>query len=320
MFEEQDLLLEARHIGRRFSTSDGRSFWANRDVNLKFYRGQTTGIVGESGCGKSTFMRIMVQLDRPTEGEIFFRGRNITTIRGKELRENRRHIQMVFQDPYAAFNPRMKIKDIICEPLFNFGLIKKREKDAVAKQLLQMVELPEELSDRYPYNMSGGQRQRVAIARAIALKPEVIMCDEATAALDVSVQKNIVELLIKLQKETQMSIGFICHDIALVSQISHQVAVMYLGNIVEILPAVHMKEEARHPYTKMLLQSVFDLSMDFTKKIETIEGDFVSLLDIPAGCPFQNRCGLRKNICKWQRPEWKEITPYHHVACHLYSR
>lgn len=310
--------MEARHISRQFFTPDGRSLWANRDINLRFYRGQTTGIVGESGCGKSTFMKIMAQLDRPTEGDIFFQGKNITAIKGKELRENRRHIQMIFQDTYASFNPRMKIRDIICEPLLNFGIIKRRERDAAAKKLLQMVELPEEAADRYPHSMSGGQRQRAAIARAIALEPEVIMCDEATAALDVSVQKNIVELLAKLQRKKQIAIGFICHDIALVSQISHQVAVMYLGNVVEVLPAAGMKEEAGHPYTKMLLQSVFDLSMDFTKKIETTEGSAASLSDMPQGCPFLNRCSLRRDICGREKPELKEIAPHHCVACHLY--
>ena len=245
MFDQKEKpILEAKHVTRIFSVSGGRFLRANNDINLKLYRGRTLGIVGESGCGKSTLMRMFVQMDQPTEGEIFFAGKNIASMNKKERRENRRHIQMVFQDPSSAFNPKMKIKDIICEPLLNFKMISGKEKDAEARRLLRLVELPEEFADRYPHNMSGGQRQRVGIARAIALEPEVILCDEATSALDVSVQKNIMELLVKLQREKNIAIGFICHDIALVSQISHQIAVMYLGNVVEVLPGAQMKEAA----------------------------------------------------------------------------
>ena len=242
MFDQKEKpILEAKHVTRIFSVSGGRFLRANNDINLKLYRGRTLGIVGESGCGKSTLMRMFVQLDQPTEGEIFFAGKNIASMNKKERRENRRHIQMVFQDPSSAFNPKMKIKDIICESLLNFKMISGKEKDAEARRLLRLVELPEEFADRYPHNMSGGQRQRVGIARAIALEPEVILCDEATSALDVSVQKNIMELLVRLQREKNIAIGFICHDIALVSQISHQIAVMYLGNVVEVLSSAQMK-------------------------------------------------------------------------------
>ena len=320
MFDQKEKpILEAKHVTRIFSVSGGRFLRANNDINLKLYRGRTLGIVGESGCGKSTLMRMFVQLDQPTEGEIFFAGKNIASMNKKERRENRRHIQMVFQDPSSAFNPKMKIKDIICEPLLNFKMISGKEKDAEARRLLRLVELPEEFADRYPHNMSGGQRQRVGIARAIALEPEVILCDEATSALDVSVQKNIMELLVRLQREKNIAIGFICHDIALVSQISHQIAVMYLGNVVEVLSSAQMKESARHPYSMALLDSVFDTNMDFSRKIESIDSEIPSPLDVPPGCPFQNRCDQCMEICSKERPALRKIGEEHEVACHLFD-
>lgn len=317
MFEKENLILEANHVTRKFPASDGRVLLANDDINLKLYKGQTLGVVGESGCGKSTFMRMVVQLDKPTEGEILYHGKDITKMKGEEMRLNRRNIQMVFQDPAASFNPKMKIRDIICEPLLNFGLIKKSEKDEVARKYLEMVELPGDFADRYPHNMSGGQRQRIGIARAIALEPEIIMCDEATSALDVSVQKTIIELLVKLQKEKNIAMGFICHDMALISQFAHQVAVMYLGNIVEVLPGEDVTTSAKHPYTQALLGAIFDLNMDFNKKIESIESEAPSPLDVPKGCPFQDRCEYCTEKCKTEKPKLREIAPNHEVACHL---
>ena len=315
---EEKPILEVKHVTRKFPAAGGRELLANNDINLEFYRGETLGIVGESGCGKSTLMRMLLSLDQPTEGEILFDGKNIGTLKGEELRLQRRHIQMVFQDPALAFNPKMKIRDIICEPLLNFGLINPGEKDEVARKYLEMVELPGDFADRYPHNMSGGQRQRVGIARAIALEPEVIMCDEATSALDVSVQKTIVELLVKLQKKHNMAIGFICHDMALVSQLSHRVAVMYLGNIVEVLPAKEVARGAKHPYTQALLGAIFDLNMDFTKKIESIESEAPSPLDVPKGCPFRDRCLMcHCEGCSEERPELKQIGEEHWAACHM---
>lgn len=273
MFEHDEIILEAKHVTRRFPASDGRTLVANDDINLKFYKGKTLGLVGESGCGKSTFMRFLVSLDTPSEGEILYRGKDITKLKGEELRQNRQNIQMVFQDPTSSFNPKMKIRDIVCEPLLNFNRIRKNEKDAACRRLLEMVELPGDFADRYPHNMSGGQRQRVAIARALALEPEILILDEATSALDVSVQKTIIELIVKLQKEKNITIGFICHDISLIQSCSHEVAVMYLGNVVEVLPAEDLAEHAVHPYTRALIGSVFDIGMDFSKPIEEIKGE-----------------------------------------------
>lgn len=317
MFEEKDLILEAKHVTRRFPASGGQELTACNDVNLKFYRGKTLGLIGESGCGKTTFMRFLVRLDVPTEGEILFKGKDLTKLKGEELRQTRKYIQMVFQDPGGSFNPKMKIRDIICEPLLNYGKIKSNEKDAVARKYLEAVELPEDFADRYPHNMSGGQRQRIAIARAIALEPELIVMDEATCALDVSVQKTIIELICKLQKEKNIAIGFIAHDLGLIQSFAHQIAVMYLGNIVEILPGEDV-EKAQHPYTKTLLDAIFDTRMDFNKKIERIDSEIPSPLDVPAGCPFQTRCDHCMELCRRERPKRKTIGEGHEIACHLF--
>lgn len=319
MFDEKNVILEANHITRKFPASDNRTLTACNDISLKLYRGRTLGLVGESGCGKSTFMRFLVSLDTPTEGEILFHGKDITKLKGEELRQNRQYIQMVFQDPSASFNPKMKIRDIICEPLMNFQRIKAGEKDAVARKYLEMVDLPESFADRYPHSMSGGQRQRIAIARAIALEPEIIVMDEATCALDVSVQKTIIELVAGLQKKRNIAIGFIAHDLGLIQSFAHQIAVMYLGNIVETLPAQDISSKALHPYTQALLGAVFDLNMDFSKKIESIESEAPSPLDIPAGCPFQDRCGRCMEICRKERPPLRKMDEGHQVACYLYA-
>ena len=317
LFETAEVILEAKHVTRRFAASKGRTLLANHDVNLKMYKGKTLGLVGESGCGKSTFMRFLVSLDMPSEGQILYRGKDITKLKGEELRRNRQNIQMVFQDPSASFNPKMKIREILCEPLMNFGRIRASEKDAAAKKLLKMVELPEEFADRYPHNMSGGQRQRVAIARALALEPEILIMDEATAALDVSVQKTIIELVSKLQREKDITIGFICHDIALVKSVAHQIAVMYLGNVVEVIPGEDLADKAVHPYTQALMGAIFDIHMDFSKPIESIESEAPSPLDVPEGCPFQNRCESCMEIWRQKQPDLVELEPGHCVACHL---
>ena len=318
MFDEKDMILEAKHVTRRFPASGGRELTACNDVNLRFYRGKTLGLIGESGCGKSTFMRFLVRLDTPTEGEIFFKGKDLTKLKGEELRQTRQYIQMVFQDPSGSFNPKMKIRDIICEPLLNFGRIKASEKDAVARKYLEAVDLPGDFADRFPHNMSGGQRQRIAIARAIALEPELIVMDEATCALDVSVQKTIIELVCKLQREKNIAIGFIAHDLGLIQSFAHQIAVMYLGNIVEVIPGENV-DKAQHPYTQALLSAIFDTKMDFSKKIESIDSEIPSPLDVPPGCPFRTRCDHCTEICRRERPTLTTIGEGHEVACHLFK-
>ena len=228
-------ILEIRNVTKKFNTPNNKVLTACDNISLEFEEGKILAIVGESGCGKSTLMKMIVQLENVTSGEILYEGEDITKLKGEKLRQNRRHIQMVFQDPNTSFNPRMKVRDIICEPLFNFGLIKKNQRDDIAKEFLEMVDLPKDFSNRYIHNMSGGQRQRIGIARALTLNPKVVIFDESTSALDVLTQKKIIDLIIKLQKEKNITIGLVCHDIHLVSQISDKVAVMYLGNLVEVI-------------------------------------------------------------------------------------
>ncbi|MDO5345837.1 MAG: ATP-binding cassette domain-containing protein [Lachnospiraceae bacterium] len=316
MFHESDIVLKASHIVKQFPASGGRTLTACNDINLNVYKGKTLGIVGESGCGKSTFVRMVISMDKPTSGEILYHGKNLVELSKKETWENRQNMQMVFQDPLASFNPKMKIVDILTEPLLNYKRIKRSEKEAKARELLEMVNLPGEFIYRYPHNMSGGQRQRVSIARALSLEPEILVCDEATSALDVSVQESIIELLVRLQKEKNISMIFICHDLALIQSFAHQIAVMYLGNIVEVLPGNEVAHNSLHPYAQALLGAQFSIHMDPKTKIESIESEAPSPLDVPEGCPFQNRCEHCEERCKRERPVLTRVSEGHEVACH----
>ena len=259
-------------------------------------------------------VRMVLSLDKPTKGEIQYRGKNITSMTKREIWENRQQIQMVFQDPLASFNPKMKIIDILTEPLMNYGRLKRSEKKKKAEELLEMVELPGDFLYRYPHNMSGGQRQRVSIAGALSLEPEILVCDEATSALDVSIQKTIIELLVRLQKEKNISMLFICHDLALLRSFAHQIAVMYLRNIVEVIPGEDVTDKAVHPYTKALLDAQFSIHMDQNKKIESIESEAPSPLDVPKGCPFQNRCEYCTAKCQSENPVLVEVELGHEAA------
>jgi oligopeptide/dipeptide ABC transporter ATP-binding protein len=320
LFRDSDIVLQARNITKVFPASGKRSLTACNDISLNVYKGKTLGIVGESGCGKSTFVRMLMQLDNPTKGEILYHGKDLFSVSRQEKRDNRRHMQMVYQDPMASFNPKMKIIDILTEPLMNFGMLKKADKEQKAKELLKMVELSEDFLYRHPHNMSGGQRQRISIARALSLEPEILVCDEATSALDVSIQKNIIELLVRLQKEKNISIVFICHDIALVQSFAHQIAVMYLGNIVEVIPGGKVSEHACHPYTQALLGALFSIHMEHGKKIESIEGEVPSPLDVPPGCPFQNRCEYCGDTCREHKPALEKIAEGHMAACCMHPK
>ena len=299
MNAEAPVILQIKNLTKKFAAEGGKMLTACDNVTLNAYAGQTLGIIGESGCGKSTLVRTILQIHPASGGEVIFDGQDILKLRGEAARQNRRKIQMVFQDPAAAFNPKMKVKEIVCEPLLNFGLIKKSEVDAKAAELLRMVELPEDFKDRYPHNMSGGQRQRLGIARALSLEPKIVVCDEATSALDVSVQEKICELLVRLQKEKGITYLFICHDLGLVDLMCHQIAVMYLGNIVEYIGyGRRISTEGMHPYTKALMKSVFKVDFKPGEKIEPLESEIPSPLDLPKGCPFQSRCGQCMEICR----------------------
>lgn len=312
------VVMEIKNLTKKFAVDGGKFLTACDNISIKAYEGQTLGIIGESGCGKSTLVRTILQIHPATSGEVIFEGKDLLKAKGSEARQNRRKIQMVFQDPTAAFNPKMKVKEIVCEPLLNFGLIKKSEVDAKAAEFLKMVELPVEFKDRYPHNMSGGQRQRLGIARALSLEPKIVVCDEATSALDVSVQEKVCELLVRLQKEKNITYLFICHDIGLVDLMCHQVAVMYLGNVVEYIGGGRrISTEGMHPYTKALMKAVFKVDFKPGEKIEPLESEIPSPLDLPQGCPFQSRCEFCQAICRQQKPALKEVAPGHLVACHL---
>ncbi len=249
-------ILRVEGLTKVFPVGDGKTLTACDHISFSIHRGETFGIVGESGSGKSTVARMLTRLENPTEGHIYFHDKDMTHLAGEPLRQHRRHVQMVFQDPGTALNPKMRVRDIICEPLLNFGLIRATEVDAKAKELLHMVELPEDFAGRYPHNMSGGQRQRVAIARAIALNPELIILDEATSALDVSVQARIIELLDRLQQEKNMAYLFICHDLFLADTFCDNILVMQHGREVEKIQSL---SEARSAYAKKLIASVFSV-------------------------------------------------------------
>ena len=255
-----DHLLELSHLKQYFPVAGSKKVVkAVDDVSFFINKGETLGLVGESGCGKTTTGRSILRLHEPTEGKIIYDGEVIFDS-DKGIKKNmlpyRRKMQMVFQDPSTAFNPKMRVRDIICEPLKNFGMIKNSEVDAKAREMLRLVELPEEFSDRYANNMSGGQRQRIAIARALVLEPEIIICDEATSALDMSVQKTVIELLTRLQRERQVAYLFICHDLALANTFCDKIIVMQKGKVVETIRDLTL---AKDPYTKKLLASIFTI-------------------------------------------------------------
>ena len=301
-----DIIMSVEHLTKKFPVSGGKFLTACDDISFNVRRGETVAIVGESGCGKTTLLKAIMNMQTPTSGRIVFHGEDITQLTGEAKRQNYRRIQMVFQDPTAAFNPKLKIKEIVCEPLLNFDLISRADIETKARELLTLVELPPDFVDRYPNNMSGGQRQRVAIARALALEPEVIACDEATSALDVSVQDTIIKLLVKLQREKGITYIFICHDMALVSLFSHRIAVMYLGNMMEKLDGDKLNS-ARHPYTRALLKAVFSTDQSKNEYIEILPGDIPSPLDMPSGCPFQNRCVHCQELCQKEKPAFNEV-------------
>lgn len=317
--KDKDIILRTLNLVKEFQDNKGEKFLACNDITLEAYRGKTLGIVGESGSGKSTLVRMISQIDEVTSGEIFYKENNILDMTKKEIRENRKNIQMVFQDPTTAFNPRMKIIDILTEPLINFGRLKKTHKVNKALELLEMVELGDEFLYRYPHSMSGGERQRIGIARALSLEPKVLICDEVTSALDVSIQKNIITLLTKLQKEKDICIIFICHDLALVQSFADEIAVMYRGNVVELLEGNMVKSKAKHPYTQLLISSVFSVDMDKDFVIEGVDNSYLSNKEVLNGCAFRDRCKHYFDKCNTQKPKLLGIDENHKVACHLDS-
>ena len=316
------ILAEGRDLSKTFPArgqGKGAVLHGVSQVDLVVYEGETLALVGESGCGKSTLGRLLLGLLPPTQGQVFFDGRDLAACSPRDLRALRRQMQMVFQDTAASLNPRLTVEGILAEPLRVHRLCPRREIPARAAVLLDQVGLPRDLLGRYPHALSGGQRQRVGIARALALEPEVLLCDEATSALDVSTQDQLVELLVELQRQRELAILFVCHDLALVQSLSHRIMVMYLGVVVESLPSRCLANDALHPYAKALLESVFSLHDNHERPIVPLCGEVPSPIDRPAGCPFHTRCPHCTELCRTRMPQMTTAGPEHWVACHRYS-
>ncbi|WP_163264312.1 ABC transporter ATP-binding protein [Chelativorans alearense] len=289
------------------------------DVSFDIMPGETLSVVGESGCGKSTAGFTILQLHRPTAGRIRYQGRNLAGLDEKALRPYRRELQIIFQDPYSTLNPRMTIGEAIAEPILFHKLAPKGEVKSRVERLLADVGLPVRFAMRYPHELSGGQRQRVAIARALACEPKFIVCDEAISALDVSIQAQIINLLLELQRKYGLTYLFIAHDLAVVRHISTRVAVMYLGRVAELAPRDRLFGSPLHPYTRALLSAVPEADPAYERKRQRqiLQGDVPSPMAPPAGCRFHTRCPLATDRCRVEMPVWREASPGHHVACHL---
>lgn len=322
---EPDVLLRVEDLQMHFPAGGGGLLQRNASVvkavdgvSFSIRRGETLGLVGESGCGKSTTGRAIMRLYQPTGGRIIFEGKDITTLAGNDLRPVRRRMQMIFQDPYASLNPRMTVGGIIAEPIQVHGL---RQGDAAVRQrvleLMELVGLNPAFATRYPHEFSGGQRQRIGIARALAVEPSFIVCDEPVSALDVSIQAQIINLLEELQRRLGLTYLFIAHDLSVVKHISNRVAVMYLGRVIEVADGMRLYEEPRHPYTRALLSAVPipDPQVERRRRRIILEGDVPSPLNPPSGCSFHPRCPIAAAQCQHDVPTLTRITPQQEVAC-----
>ncbi|OEG00089.1 oligopeptide ABC transporter ATP-binding protein OppF [Vulcanibacillus modesticaldus] len=314
-----EIILEVKNLKKHFNVGNG-VVKAVDGVNFSIKRGETLGLVGESGCGKSTTGRTIIRLYEPTEGEVIFKGRDVTKLKGRELKKFNREMQMIFQDPYASLNPRMTVADIIGEGIDIHNLLSGKERLERIYSLLDTVGLNREHANRFPHEFSGGQRQRIGIARALALDPDFIIADEPISALDVSIQAQVVNLLQDLQKEKGLTYLFIAHDLSMVKHISDRIGVMYLGHLVELTESIELYENPLHPYTEALLSAIPipDPEIERTRQRIILEGDVPSPMNPPSGCPFRTRCPKAMDICAEKRPEFKEAQPGHFVACHLY--
>jgi oligopeptide transport system ATP-binding protein len=314
-----EALLEVRNLVKHFPVGRG-TVRAVDGVSLSIRRGETLGLVGESGCGKTTTGRCVLLLERPTQGEIVFEGVELTALPDAALRKTRRHMQVIFQDPYSSLNPRMTIGQILAEPLKVHGIVRDpAAREARVRELLEQVGLLPQHARRYPHQLSGGQRQRVGIARALAMEPSLIVCDEPVSALDVSIQAQIVNLLEDLQQRLGLTYLFIAHDLSVVRHISDRVVVMYLGKVVEVADRVSLYEDPVHPYTRALLSAVPipDPKLEASRERTVLRGEVPSPLAPPSGCVFNPRCPMAQARCSAEIPALREIRPGHWGACHF---
>lgn len=318
-------LLEIRGLKKHFDIKSGlfnRSTGkvkAVDDVSLTVNEGEILGIVGESGCGKSTLGKSILRLIEPTEGEIHFEGENIRELNNASMRNLRGEMQIIFQDPYASLNPRHTVEKIIGEALLVQGMKSSKKRKLRVKELLEIVGLSDYHASRYPHQFSGGQRQRIGIARALANNPKLIICDEPVSALDVSVQAQILNLMMELRDKFNLTYVFIAHDLSVIKHISDRVAVMYLGQIMELTEKDKLYDDPKHPYTQALLSAIPSSDPDETKERVILEGDVPSPSNAPTGCPFNTRCAFVMDICKEVNPQFEEVEDNHFVACHLYD-
>ena len=317
---DKEVLVKADHVKVYFKGKKrGQTVKAVDDVSFEIMKGETFGVVGESGCGKSTLGRTLIRLQQPTEGHIYLNGTDIAGLKGAQLKEMRKEAQIIFQDPSACLNPRRTIKQILMEPFEIHNLKGKIDVDAKIMELLQLVGLDSYHLSRYPHELSGGQKQRIGIARALALEPQIIICDEAVSALDVSVQAQVLNLLQELKEKLGLTYFFISHNLNVVYQVSDRVGVMYLGKMVEIANYDQLYEKRYHPYTEALLSAIPQIDQEEQKERIHLEGEVPSPYDPPSGCHFHTRCPKACDKCRQTAPELKEVAPGHYVACHLYE-
>ena len=327
MIADPYVLLEVRGLQMHFPVSKGVIFQSKvgeikavDGVSFQIMRGETLGLVGESGCGKTTIGRCILQLLKPTGGEVRFRGQDLTQLSGRAMRPLRKELQVIFQDPYGSLNPRMTVGTIVEEPLIIHKIGDRNERKNRVQELFEVVGLNPNMMDRYPYEFSGGQRQRIGIARALAVNPTFIVCDEPVSALDVSIQAQVINLLRSLQERFDLTYLFIAHDLSVVRHISDRVAVMYLGKIVEITGRDELYRDPKHPYTRALLSAVPipDPVVEASRERIILTGDVPSPIDPPKGCSFHPRCPFAMDVCREITPVLKQTTQGHSVACHLY--
>ncbi len=321
--EGRRVVLRVQDLAKHFPVKHGLfgrvsgHVYAVDGVSFSIHEGETLGVVGESGCGKSTLGKTVLRLLPPTSGQILLRGKDITLMPERHLREQRRQMQMVFQDPYASLNPRMRCGEIVGEPLTIHGLASGREKEQRVTALFERVGLRPDQKKRYPHQLSGGQRQRVGVARALALTPSLIIADEPVSALDVSVQAQVINLLKDLQRDSSLAYLFISHNLAVVEHISHRIAVMYVGKLVELTDKKTLFRSPLHPYTEALLSAVPVPDPGAKRDRIILHGDVPSPMNPPPGCAFHTRCPYVKDICRTQVPALREVTSGHFAACHL---